>query len=162
MKLLGSYTLPWAVQVAATFQNLPGPQILANAVFTSAQIAPSLGRGLSSASTATVNIVKPGTTYGERMRQLDLRVTKVLTVGRLRVQVMLDLYNALNASPVLVLNNTYGATTGAATGAAWQVPQGILPGGSSKSACRRTSEDTASGRVCRSRGTAVARRWAPG
>jgi hypothetical protein len=28
---------------------------------------------------------------------------------------------------VLVLNNTYGVTTGPTTGASWQVPQGILP-----------------------------------
>jgi hypothetical protein len=126
-KLLGSYRLPGDVQVAATYQDLPGPQIVANAVFSSAQIAPSLGRQLSSATTATVNIVKPGTLYGERMRQVDLRLTKVLTVGRTRLQVMLDLYNALNSSPILVLNNTYGVTTGQLAGSSWQVPQGILP-----------------------------------
>lgn len=41
---------------------------------------------------------------------------------------MVDLYNALNDNTVLVQSNTYGATTGAATGAAWLVPQGIMPG----------------------------------
>jgi hypothetical protein len=127
-KLLGAYTLPYDFQVAATYQDLPGPQITANAVYTSAQVAPSLGRPLSSAATVTVNIVKPGTLYGERMRQLDLRLTKNLTVGRTRVQGIVDLYNALNASPVLVLNNTYGVTSGALMGASWQTPQGILPG----------------------------------
>jgi hypothetical protein len=35
--------------------------------------------------------------------------------------------NALNSSPVLGLNNTYGVTTGQLTGTSWQVPQGILP-----------------------------------
>ena len=59
VKLLGSYTMPWDIQVAATFQNIPGPQIAANAVYTSAQIAPSLGRPLSSAASATINIVPP-------------------------------------------------------------------------------------------------------
>ena len=31
VKLLGSYTLPLDIQVAATFQNIHGPQIAANA-----------------------------------------------------------------------------------------------------------------------------------
>src|SRR5262249_15859151 len=66
-KLLGSYSLPFEMQVSASYQDLPGPNITANAVYTSAQVAPSLGRALSSASTVVVNIVKPGTIYGERM-----------------------------------------------------------------------------------------------
>src|SRR5262245_14342010 len=61
LKLLGAYTLPWQIQVAGTLQSVPGPQITANAVFTNAQIAPTLGRSLSSAATATINIVAPGT-----------------------------------------------------------------------------------------------------
>lgn len=126
-KLLGSYPLPLEMQVSASYQDLPGPNILANAVYTSAQIASSLGRPLSSASTVTVNVVKPGTLYGERMHQLDLRFTKTFRVGTARLQGMIDLYNAFNASPVLVLNNTYGVTTGPSAGASWQVPQGILP-----------------------------------
>jgi hypothetical protein len=126
-KLLGSYTLPWDVQIAATYQNLPGPEIAANAVFTSAQVAPSLGRPLASTSTVTVNLVKPGTLYAERTQQIDLRFTKIVKVGRRRLQGMVDLYNALNQSPILALNNTYGATVGVAAGAPWQVPQGILP-----------------------------------
>jgi hypothetical protein len=127
-KLLGAYTLPGGVEIAATYQNLPGPQIIANAVFTSAQVAPSLGRPLSSAPTVSVNIVKPGTLYGERLRQLDMRAAKLVRVGRMRFKGMIDLYNALNANPVLVVNNTYGVTTGALQGRPWQVPQGILPG----------------------------------
>jgi hypothetical protein len=50
---------------------------------------------------------------GERVRQLDLRVTRVVSVHHARLQVMVDPYNALNSSPVLVLNNTYGVATGA-------------------------------------------------
>ena len=34
------------------------------------------------------------------MSQLDLRVAKNLVVSGARVQLMIDLYNALNASPV--------------------------------------------------------------
>ena len=106
VKLLGSYTMPLDIQVAATFQNIPGPQIAANAVYTSAQIAPSLGRPLSSAAIATINIVPAGTLYGERLNQLDLRLTKILKLGaRARILASVDFYNALNASTVIGLNN---------------------------------------------------------
>jgi hypothetical protein len=47
IKLAGSYPLPWSrLQVSGTFQNLPGPSYGANQTYTSAQIAPSLGRQL--------------------------------------------------------------------------------------------------------------------
>jgi Carboxypeptidase regulatory-like domain len=121
-KLLGSYTLPWDVQIAATYQNIPGRQLAANAVFTSRQVEGSLGRPLAAASTVTVNVVTPGTLYEERLNQVDLRFTKVLRVGQARVQGMLDLYNALNGNPVLVQINTYGSD-----GRSWLNPQAILP-----------------------------------
>ena len=44
VKLLGAYTLPWQIQVAGTLQSIPGPQITSNVVYSSAQVAPSLGR----------------------------------------------------------------------------------------------------------------------
>jgi hypothetical protein len=122
VKLLGSYTLPWSIQVSGTFQNVPGPQITANTVYTSAQIAPSLGRPLGSAATVTINVIKPGTLYGERMSQFDARLSKTFTVGKTRVQGMFDVYNAVNGNAVVAVNNTYGTS-----GATWQVPQRILP-----------------------------------
>jgi hypothetical protein len=126
-KAMAAYTLPKDIQISATYQDLPGPEIAANAVYSSAQIAPSLGRALSSASTVSLNIVAPGSMYGDRARQVDLRFAKTLKINKLRIQGMIDLYNAFNANPVLALNNTYGATTGATAGASWLVPQGILP-----------------------------------
>jgi hypothetical protein len=121
-KLLGSYTLPWQqIQVAATVQSIPGPVIQANYVATSAQIAPSLGRQLSSAANVTLNIVEPGSMYVERMNQVDLRFGKTFNIGRLRAQGMFDLYNAFNDSGILGQNDTYGSN-----GASWQVPQVIL------------------------------------
>jgi hypothetical protein len=119
VKFLGTYTIPRVgLQVAAVIQSLPGPQILASYNAPNALVAPSLGRSLSgSAANVTVNLVEPGSMYGERANQLDVRLSKVLRSGRLRTSINLDLYNALNANPVLTLNNNY---------AAWQRPQEIM------------------------------------
>jgi hypothetical protein len=122
VKLLGSYALPWDVQLAATFQSIPSRSLVANAVFTSAQIAPSLGRPLVAASTATINVIPPGTLYGDRTNQIDLRFAKTFRVRQTRLQGLIDLYNALNNNPVLLENTTYGST-----GAAWRQPLVILP-----------------------------------
>jgi hypothetical protein len=118
-KFLGSYTIPRVdVQVSATFQSLPGPQILANYNAPNALVAPSLGRNLSgNAANVTVNLVAPGTMYGERMNQLDVRVGKIVRFVRARANLNASLYNALNANPVLTQNNNF---------AAWQQPTSIL------------------------------------
>jgi hypothetical protein len=121
VKLLGVVPLPWSLQVSGTYQSLPGPHISANAAFTSAQIAPSLGRPLSSASTAVVNIVSPGTLYGERLNQLDMRLSKTVRIGRTRIEGILDIFNALNGNAVTAVNNTYGST-----GATWLQPTQVL------------------------------------
>jgi hypothetical protein len=122
VKLFGSYKLPWDIQVAGTLQNIPGPPIAANYVATSAQVAQSLGRGLSSSSNVTVNIVPPNSLYGDRMNLLDLRAGKAFKVSRVLLRASLDLYNALNGNAVLMLNNTYGTN-----GASWLVPQSVVP-----------------------------------
>lgn len=129
VKLLGAYTLPYAIQVSGTFQSVPGQQITASSTYTRAQVSPELpgGRQLSTA-TASVALLAPGILYGERLNQVDLRFTKIFTRKERRLQANIDVYNALNGNTVLTLSNTYGATTGAATGSAWQVPQAILPG----------------------------------
>jgi hypothetical protein len=119
VKLLGSYTLPRVdVLVSGTFQSLPGPEILANYVATNAVVGPSLGRNLAGgARNVTVSIVEPGSLYGDRVNQLDIRVAKILRFGRTRANVGVDIYNAFNSSAVLALNNSFGA---------WQRPTEIM------------------------------------
>jgi hypothetical protein len=119
VKFFGTYTIPRVdMQVTATVQSTPGPEILANYVATNADVAPSLGRNLAGgARNVTVNVVAPGTMYGERVNQVDLRFAKILRFGGRRMTAGVDLYNMLNANPVLRLNNAF---------AAWQQPQSIL------------------------------------
>src|SRR5262249_28021595 len=120
VKLLGSYSLPYGVRVAATFQSLPGPSLSAtyNAPFS--VYGPSLGRVIAGGnlnSTVSVNLIAPDTLFGERHNQLDLRFTKVLKAGRTQAAVGVDVYNALNVNTVLAQNNNY---------AAWQMPTSIV------------------------------------
>jgi hypothetical protein len=122
-KALAAYALPWqGLQVSATVQSLPGPMILAQWAAPASMIAPSLGRNPSgNVATVTVQLIKPGTEYGDRLNQLDFRLTRIFRIdGARRLQVNLDLYNALNASPVVFQNNNYGSQ--------WQRPTSILSG----------------------------------
>jgi hypothetical protein len=126
VKALIVLPLPWGLQTSATYQGLPGPQILANAAIRNADIAPSLGRPLTSCpatgvcnATVSVSLIPPGTMFGERLNQVDFRLSKAFTLpqGR-RVQGMVDLYNLLNGAAVITQNNTFGA--------AWLRPTQIL------------------------------------
>ena len=118
-KMLGSYTVPRvAVRVSGSFQSIPGPPLAANLVVPNAAVRPSLGRDLAGgAQNITVNIVDPGTLYGDRLNQLDLRIAKLLNWGRRRTSVNLDIYNVLNSNAVQVESNVYST---------WRRPQSIL------------------------------------
>jgi hypothetical protein len=119
-KLFATYTVPRIdVGLAATFQSLPGPLVAANYIATNAVIIPSLGRPLSGGvANATINLVTPGEMYGERLNQLDLRLSKNFQFGATRVvRVNFDIYNALNGAYVRTVNAAY---------ASWLVPTAIL------------------------------------
>ena len=114
-KGLAAYTLPYGVRLSGTFQSIPGPQIAANTVYVGS--VPSLGRPFTLGQ-ANINLVKPGTLFGDRLNQFDLRFTKIVSVGRGRVDLNVDLYNAFNSDAILVQNNTFGA--------AWQRPITVI------------------------------------
>jgi len=81
VKLLGIYPLPWwGFQTSLTFQSVPGPQITASYAAPASSVI-GLGRPLSGGvRTVTVPLVAPGTMYGERLNQVDLRVTRAFRV----------------------------------------------------------------------------------
>lgn len=116
IKFSGSYPVPfWGLQVAGTFQNLPGVPIAATHVATNAEVASSLGRNLGQCrgaavcnGTVTVQLVAPNTMFEERLTQVDFRVSKALRFGGTRLQAMFDIYNLLNASTVLAINSRVG------------------------------------------------------
>jgi hypothetical protein len=94
--------------------------VAANYVVPNALIQPSLGRPLSAgAANVTVNLIAPGTLYGDRENELDMRLSKAVVFGKFRLNLNADVYNTLNSSPVIQFNAAY---------AAWLVPQRIMDG----------------------------------
>jgi hypothetical protein len=109
LKMLGAYTIPRIeVQVAGTFQSIPGPVVQANFQFPTAVVAQSLGRPLSgNAATAQVNLIAPASEFGDRLNQLDFRIGKILRFAGVRTALNVDLYNALNSNAVLTENASF-------------------------------------------------------
>ena len=58
-----------------------------------ARTRPTLGRPFSNnAPNVTVNLVEPGTLYGDRINEIDLRFAKILRFGRTRTNLGFDVY----------------------------------------------------------------------
>jgi hypothetical protein len=116
---LAAYTVPRIdVLVSGTLQSRPfaggnfpsiGAQSLAaNTLVFNSSITPALGRPLSGGSAlAFVNFVEPGTFYGDRITQVDLRISKILRFGNTRTNVGIDLFNLFNTNAIFNYNQTY-------------------------------------------------------
>ena len=90
------------------FQSKPGAMLAANYAVPNTVIAQTLGRLPSgNVTNVTINLVKPGSMYGNRLNQLDFRVAKLLRFGRSRTTVGVDLYNVLNSSAILTYSNLF-------------------------------------------------------
>jgi carboxypeptidase family protein len=118
----GSYVIPKVdVLISGTFRSDQGAQLAANYTVTSAAVAQSLGRPLAgSVPNVTINLIAPGALYGDRVNELDLRLAKVLRFGRTRTNIGFDVYNLLNANPVLTYNPAFIPNGN------WLVPTSVL------------------------------------
>ena len=70
----------------------------------------------------SVPLIAPNTEFGDRINQLDLNVTRTIRIGRSSVQPKLDLFNALNVSPVYAVRSLNFGT------ASYLQPSSILVG----------------------------------
>ena len=116
-KMFGTFPLPAGFDASAVFQTTPGSEILANYSINDS-VVEGLGRNLT--SRRRIPLIESGTRFGERLYQLDVRLSWSPNVRRSRFRFILDIANALNANPVLLQNNTYGGN--------WLNPTYILPG----------------------------------
>jgi hypothetical protein len=119
---LSSYVVPKIdVQVSAAIQSKPGSMLAAQYAVPNAAVVTSLGRSLSgNAANVTVNLIEPGTLFGNRINQLDLRGAKLIRIGPSRTTFAIEVYNALNSSAVLSYNSTF------VPGGTWLQPLAIL------------------------------------
>jgi hypothetical protein len=131
-KFVAVYPLPWwDIQTSLAFESTQPVEVSANYTATSAQIAPSLGRNLSSGANGTVSVplIEPGTEYGERKNQANFRLTRTFRLGGNRsVQGMLDIYNLFNAHTVYAFGTGYTAPGAVVLGTAWLQPTQVLDG----------------------------------
>ncbi len=65
----------------------------------------------------------PGTLYGDRRNQLDLRMTKTFRIQRMKSGVSFEIYNVFNTNAVLTENAVYRD----ATQSGWRIPTSIAP-----------------------------------
>jgi len=124
---LGTYTIPKIdVQLSGTLASSPGIPIAANYGYSAAQIAGFIGRNAAGNPTnVSINLVKPGEVWGDRLNELNFRFGKNLRFGRNRGLIALDLYNALNRNSAITNNQTFNpnATTGST---AWLAPTSVM------------------------------------
>ena len=124
---LGTYTIPKIdVQLSGTLASSPGIPLAANYAYTGAQIAPFIGRNAAgNPANLSINLVRPGEVWGDRLNELNFRLGKNLRLGRNRGLIALDLYNALNRNSAITNNQTFNpnATTGST---AWLAPTSVM------------------------------------
>jgi hypothetical protein len=116
-RVSGGYTFPWKLQLSGVYQSIPpaGFQPTINVTPcgttpTPGCIQTTLGRPLTEGSLSNIPVVGPYKYFTDRVNQVDLRVTKTIQIREhTRLELMVDLYNALNTSPVLTRNNAIGA-----------------------------------------------------
>jgi hypothetical protein len=127
VKFLGSYTIPKIdVQLGASFQSIPGIEY--SAVYAAANSDVSrpvsqggMGRlpaGGIAAGTTSVNVIPPGSTYGPRFNQIDMRFGKVLRLQNRKAVLSLDLFNILNDNTISNASSAYNTS--------WLAPQAVV------------------------------------
>jgi hypothetical protein len=122
---LGTYTVPKVdVLVAGTFRSEQGTDLAANwAAPNSATVGLNRPYAGVAGTTITVNLIEPGTLYGDRVNQFDVRLAKILRFGRTRTNVGFDIYNVANSAPVLTYNQAFVLNQAVST---WLRPNSVL------------------------------------
>jgi len=119
---LGTYTVPKIdVLLSGIFRSQPnaafgvGASPEGNSTGLSANLATTLnGRSVN------VNLLEPGKFFGPRINQLDLRITKILQIGRYRTSAGADFLNVFNQNTTTAFQQNFG------DGSAYLAPTTIL------------------------------------
>jgi hypothetical protein len=134
---LASYTVPKVdVLISGIFRSQVNAQPSMTAVgtngasrsatyrMTAAQFRAATGRALAPGlATQDVDLLLPGTVYGDRISVVDMRFAKVLRFGKTKANVGLDMYNLFNANTPTTYETVYDPAT---NGARWMTPTAVL------------------------------------
>jgi hypothetical protein len=107
-KMSGSYQLPWSLQLSGSFQARPGISIGSYYSFTSA-IA---GVPITGGGTLTTTVVDPTAYFYDYVVTNDMRVGRTFRAGRSRFQPFMEVFNVLNRSTVVTVNENIGPNYG--------------------------------------------------
>lgn len=139
-KVAGSYPLPWKLQLSGSWQGYPGAvnstarqdavydsavnrvvdwSINGNYAVTNTIFRNATGVALTNVS-ETVPVMTPGQMFLKRWNQVDIRFARKFQVGKASLQGQFDMFNALNGSSILAVNETFGT--------AFNRPTAILQG----------------------------------
>jgi hypothetical protein len=116
VKFLGSYTVPKIdVQIGASFQSIPGVEYAANYAAPNSDVSRPVSQGglgrlppnATITQTTTVSLIQPGSLYGPRFNQIDLRLGKIVRFANRRAVASVDLFNVLNSDTISNASATY-------------------------------------------------------
>ncbi len=121
LKGLATYNFPKIdVLISGTFRSLPYagnefPAVATQSLGGQALLLfpeTSLGRLFGGGNQAVefFNIVEPGSLYGDRLNNVDLRFGKNLRYGRTRTLIALDIFNLVNSNTTDVYQRAYSPT----------------------------------------------------
>jgi hypothetical protein len=101
--------------VSGVFQSSPnapagGDDTLPTVYSVNRAVVPSLTQ-----TSVSVQLNPPGSSYRERINQLDLTIGKDLRIGSARLLPRVEFFNLLNANAVLSETTTYGPALGRPT-----------------------------------------------
>jgi len=103
-KVSGTYPLAYGVRVSASYQSTPGTERTITYQVTRALVP------LMTQSSQNIRLNEPGSSYNDRVNQLDVSLTKSIRINGIEVRPELGMFNLLNGSAVLGQVNTFGPT----------------------------------------------------
>ncbi len=119
-KLGGTYPLPYGFNVSGTFQSYPGTRNYGSGAtnfdYVQQQYQVPAALLTPGQATETINLNPPGSLYLDRWNQVDVRFAKRFKLSRGgNWQLQADVFNLLDAHPVLAVTTLYGGALGQAT-----------------------------------------------
>jgi hypothetical protein len=107
-KASGAYTLPYEIQLSGSFQARPGIPIGSYYTFNSAVA----GVPITGGGNVVVTVIDPTTYFYDYVKTNDLRLARTFRAGRSRIQPFVEIFNVMNLSTVLTVNENVGPNYG--------------------------------------------------